>query len=331
LKSELEPGVLEKLPHCRIHRMAMKSQKVATAPDHAFCWQVTENYCNEPMVCCSICNTWRHTRCGGHYKLNRSFRDSTDSPFVPICDRCYAEQTLLRDYPRAAARIERQRIDHFRRSLATSHVIRYASFAKHGMWPLGSVSPQHFGSHSRSVHSRHDKAEKQWSEMVTRLYSSKERSKSRTRELERLLVCVEDSEGMTDRHNMKLFLQHDTQRETPVGYESRQMNILDLETSSIETNEDDAVSDSDSDSDDNQDDDQDNEDEDTAMISQESEDVVMMATSVENLVCASSSCNRRPRFDSLFCSDACGVRMSEIDLLVTLQSAEDIHPSLFRS
>jgi hypothetical protein len=332
LKAELEPGVLEKLPHCRIHRMAMKSQKAASAPDHAFCWQVTENYCNEPMVCCSICNTWRHTRCGGHYKMNLSHRESTDTSFIPICDRCYTEQAILRDYPRAASRIERQRVDHFRRSLATSHVIRYASFAKHGMWPLGSVSPQNFGSHSRSVHSRHDKAEKQWSEMVTRLYSSKERSKSRTRELERLLVCVEDAEGITDRHNMRLFLHNDVQRETPVGYESRRMNILDPETSSIESDDDDEVSNANSDSDD-KDDDKNNsqEDEDTAMNSEESEDAESMVTPVENLVCASPSCSRKPRFDSLFCSDACGVHMSEIDLLLTLQCAEDIHPSLLRS
>lgn len=54
------------------------------------------------------------------------------------------------------------------------------------------------GGHTRSVHSRHDKAEKQWTEMANRLgrgygYRPKERIKVRTRELERLLVCVEDA------------------------------------------------------------------------------------------------------------------------------------------
>lgn len=204
LANAVEPGVLEKLPHCRVHRMFMKHKRVANVPDHAFCWQVSENYCNHPLVCCSVCSTWRHAACGGHHKPF-TVKDMTEQPFVAICDRCHVEKDILKDYPKAQERLERQRVEHIRRGLATSAVIRQAAFAKHGgtyKWPLGSVSTTHIGGHIRSVHSRHDKAEKQWSEMVTRLskgYASrpKERAKVRTRELERLLAHVEDA-GKSD-------------------------------------------------------------------------------------------------------------------------------------
>ena len=202
LANDVQPGVLEKVPHCKIHRLKTRSQKGANIPDHAFCWQVTETYCNDVMVCCSICSTWRHAGCGGHYKPY-SIRDNIESkePFVPICDLCHEEQTILQDFPRGEARLQRQRIEQLRRALSTSAVIRQASFVKHGgtyKWPLGSVSATHIGGHTRSVHSRHDKAEKTWSEMITRFgrgfgYRPKERQKVRTREFERLLVCVEDA------------------------------------------------------------------------------------------------------------------------------------------
>jgi hypothetical protein len=79
--------------------------------------------------------------------------------------------------------------------------MRQASFSKHGgtyKWPLGSVSATHIGGHTRSVHSRHDKAEKQWTDMASKLSRGygcrpKDRVKHRTKELERLLVSVEDA------------------------------------------------------------------------------------------------------------------------------------------
>lgn len=202
LANDVQPGVLEKIPHCKIHRLKMKRKKGGNIPDHAFCWQVTETYCNDIMVCCSICSTWRHAGCGGHYKPY-SVRENVESkePFVAICDLCYEEQALLQDFPRGEARLERQRIEQLRRALSTSAVIKQASFVKHGgtyKWPLGSVSSTHIGGHKRSVWSRHDKAEKTWTEMTSRLgrghgYRPKERVKVRTREFERLLVCVEDA------------------------------------------------------------------------------------------------------------------------------------------
>ena len=66
--NEVEPGVLEKIPQCKIHRMLMKRRKNPSAPELVYCWQVTELYPNDIMVCCSVCGTWRHAACGGHYK-----------------------------------------------------------------------------------------------------------------------------------------------------------------------------------------------------------------------------------------------------------------------
>ena len=80
--------------------------------------------------------------------------------------------------------------------------MRQHSFSKHGgtyKWPLGSVSATHIGGHTRSVHSRHDKAEKQWTDMATKLgrgyghRHKKEKVKVRTKEFERLLISIEDA------------------------------------------------------------------------------------------------------------------------------------------
>jgi hypothetical protein len=200
LASDIQPGVLEKIPHCKIHRMLMKKKKNPSAPEFVYCWQVTELYPNDIMVCCSHCGTWRHTACGGHYKPY-SVKEAIEKPFEALCDRCYEEENFLEDYPVARKRLDRQRCEQMRRALATSATMRQASFSKHGgtyKWPLGSVSATHIGGHTRSVHSRHDKAEKQWTDMATKLsrgygYRPKERVKHRTKELERLLVSVEDA------------------------------------------------------------------------------------------------------------------------------------------
>ena len=46
--------------------------------------------------------------------------------------------------------------------------------------------------------------------------------------------------------------------------------------------------------------------------------------------CARLNCAMKPRFDSIFCSDACGVSALESDLLQTLEYANVIHPSFLR-
>ena len=47
--------------------------------------------------------------------------------------------------------------------------------------------------------------------------------------------------------------------------------------------------------------------------------------------CVRIGCDREPRFDSLFCSDACGVSALETDLMWSLEYADMMHPSLLRS
>jgi len=339
LSNEVTPGVLEKIPHCRIHRMLMKKRKNPSAPELVHCFQVTELYPNDVMVCCSICGTWRHTACGGHHKPF-SVRDSIDKPFVAVCDRCHEEEKIIRDYPLARKRLDRQRCEQVRRGLATSAAMRQASFSKHGgtyKWPLGSVSATHSGGHTRSVHSRHDKAEKQWMDMATRLgrgygYRPKERVKVRTKELERLLVSVEDAEGHTDRHNMMLFLLQDTMKRHPVGFEARRRNIFDPEEDEIHgedknpdtprspasLSKDGEKTSSTEGSERSKSDETNGEDDHSSRKKEPSR-------------CARYGCSKKPRFDSLFCSDSCGVSALESDLLRTFQYASDIHPSLLRN
>ena len=48
------------------------------------------------------------------------------------------------------------------------------------------------------------------------------------------------------------------------------------------------------------------------------------------LQCARPLCRRKSRHDSIFCSDACGVTVLELDLLHSLQYSEDMHPSQLR-
>jgi hypothetical protein len=69
LATRAEPGVLQKLNHCRIHRVRTKDKKMSNnTPELVFCFQVTELYPNDIMVSCSMCGTWRHAACGGHWK-----------------------------------------------------------------------------------------------------------------------------------------------------------------------------------------------------------------------------------------------------------------------
>lgn len=319
LRSDPEPGVLEKLPHCRIHRVRTKKKKNSTAPELVFCWQVTEIYPRELMVCCSVCGTWRHAACGGHHKPY-SVNANTKEAFEAVCENCHEEKQYLDEYPAGANRLDRQRVEQLRRAMATSSVIRHFSYSKHGgtyKWPLGSVSATHITGHTRSILARHDKAEKQWADMNNRLsrgrdgYRPKERVRSRTKELERLLSSIEDAEGYTDRHNMNLFLRRDIAREKPTGFEGEFRNIFD--PSEDDTSE--------------------------RLYANSQPDLVENAhngqppspTSVQVGTCIRSGCERKQRFDSRFCSDACGVACLEKDLLDTLEDACEMHPSILRA
>ena len=48
------------------------------------------------------------------------------------------------------------------------------------------------------------------------------------------------------------------------------------------------------------------------------------------IVCMRIGCKRSPRFDSHFCTDACGILTMESDLLQTLKQADQLHPSNLR-
>ena len=50
----------------------------------------------------------------------------------------------------------------------------------------------------------------------------------------------------------------------------------------------------------------------------------------ECTICQRKGCIKSTRFDSIFCSDACGVSTLESDLLRTFFYSSDIHPSSLR-
>lgn len=129
-----------------------------------------------------------------------------------------------------------------------------------------------------------------------------------------------------DRHNMMLFLLQDTLRKDPVGFESRRRNIFDPEEDAALRNNALSV-------------DSPKASQDTKIegkITREgseskSKSKTEVAEKKENLICSRRGCTRKPRFDSLFCSDACGVSALESDLLRTFQYSSDIHPSMLRN
>ena len=198
LGKSAEPGVLDKLPHCKIHERMFQAQYGKLSKEPLFCCQVTEIYCKSVMLCCSMCNTWRHAECGGHHTFYSP--QKREAHFTPTCDRCYNEKQLFQKYPQAEKRIARQRSIHLRKTHVTADIMRHAAYAKHGgtyKWPLGSVLHCNIGGHSRSVHIRHERSEKQWKEMLHKLNAAtagkRERVKQRTKELERVLNNLEEA------------------------------------------------------------------------------------------------------------------------------------------
>ena len=201
LATSVEPGVLEKLPYCKLYDDYCREHKTRDFTPK-FCCQTTETFPFEVMVCCSICSTWRHAQCGGHYKhYTPDSVDPSNVLFQAVCDQCFLEKQFLVDQDVAAARIERQRIEHIRRCNASNAVMRQFAFGKHSQqykWPLGSVQISRIPRHIRSVQTRHEKVEKQWNEMTHRLTNRqelrpRERQRVRTREFEKLLLSIEDA------------------------------------------------------------------------------------------------------------------------------------------
>lgn len=47
-------------------------------------------------------------------------------------------------------------------------------------------------------------------------------------------------------------------------------------------------------------------------------------------ICVRIGCGKKSRFDSVFCSDSCGVSTLELDILFSLQYTSNMHPSSLR-
>jgi hypothetical protein len=262
----------------------------------------------------------------------------------------------MNTYPQAEKRIARQRDIHLRKTNAAGDIIRHAAYAKHGgtyKWPLGSVSSSHIAGHSRSVQIRNERSEKQWKDMISKLNNpSSGKTRGRTKELERVLNNLEEAEGKTDRHNMILFLDRDSQKRYPAGFENPQLNFFDHEEDHVRlacltdkaaktslknlmmVNDVDPSS-SDSESSDCQDDEDD--DVPNALVNDKSEPMLgrtKIASTKKpkaSKYCIHQRCKRKPRFDSSFCSDACGVSVMETDLVRSLSFANNMHPFHLRN
>jgi len=123
-----------------------------------------------------------------------------------------------------------------------------------------------------------------------------------------------------------LFLLQDTLRDDPVGFEKHRRNIFDPAEDDVSqshlrnklSDEEEKLPSAESNkvTDDDETDGDGNDDE--------------SSFNAENS-CARSGCKSKRRFDSLFCSDSCGLSCIEKDLLRTFQYASDIHPSLLRN
>ncbi len=211
LRSDYEPGIMEKLPHCNCYNKAYMEQYGKLPKEPLFCFQVTEAYCNSAMVCCSVCGTWRHAECGGHHRHYSP--KSTNEYFTPICDRCHEEKEIIDHFPTAEKRLARQRSIQLRTVHAITAIMRNSAYAKHGgtyKWPLGSVSHFHIGSHTKSIHLRQERSEKQWKEMSAKLNArnntKSNKAKIRTRDFERLMVNLEDAGKFCSFCSMTLLL-----------------------------------------------------------------------------------------------------------------------------
>ena len=159
---------------------------------------------------------------------------------------------------------------------------------------------------------------------------------------------------------MILFLQRDSKQRYPTGFENPQLNFFDpeedhvrlaclkdkaskVDLNSLEMQEDSDSSDSENTSISKK--------EDPPKIDQEIETPVSIPSPNETIqtvlgrakaiatkakkkaakYCIRPCCKRKPRFDSAFCSDACGVSTMETDLLRSLSFANNMHPYNLRS
>ena len=138
---------------------------------------------------------------------------------------------------------------------------------------------------------------------------------------------------------MLVFLLQDTLKKAPVGFERNRRNIFDPE----DDPEDDDASEVSVGSESDEDQGTDKkllaipDDEHNSASSQRVQEVGgknvhdrEKSAKKECATCKRKECTKVARFDSLFCSDACGVSSLESDLLRTFFYSSDIHPSSLR-
>ena len=135
-----------------------------------------------------------------------------------------------------------------------------------------------------------------------------------------------------------LFLTRDTMRDHPVGFEKERRNIFDPEEDQLAEQEPEPEPELSNGKDEKSDADADSSKEAGAakngtvtteggeVNGEESKPIDSSPSR-----CARVGCSRKPRFDSRFCSDSCGVSALEMDLLHSFQESSDIHPSVLRN
>jgi hypothetical protein len=120
----------------------------------------------------------------------------------------------------------------------------------------------------------------------------------------------------------------DTVRDHPVGFERERKNIFDPEEDNLDAEITEATAEKD---DADPDKDITGEIKETESNGEHDDESEEESKPTPPARCARTGCNRRPRFDSRFCSDSCGVSALELDLLYSFQESSDIHPSVLRN
>ena len=116
---------------------------------------------------------------------------------------------------------------------------------------------------------------------------------------------------------MLVFLMQDTLRKAPVGFQKTCRNIFDPEDDEDSKSEE--VSDS-----------EDDKQPKNGKKNGKNGNGTDKDNKPKRTICQRKGCAKSARFDSIFCSDACGVSTLESDLLRTFFYSSDIHPSSLR-
>ena len=126
---------------------------------------------------------------------------------------------------------------------------------------------------------------------------------------------------------MLVFLMQDTLKDNPVGFEKRHRNMFDPEDDDDGESEGDVPSGSEDKNSNKKSTILPENDQKSCIDTDDSQNSTKKS---EHATCLRKGCKKGARFDSIFCSDACGVSVLESDLLRTFFYSSDIHPSSLR-